>query len=58
MLGCYNVTDSTRHVPLEVLHEVGLSPEQVVDRITGRTPSRRGDSLELVPYEAVWLVAN
>jgi amylosucrase len=55
MLGAYNVTDSRRHVPLEVLHEVGLEPEEVVNRITGAAPYWRSDALELVPYEAVWL---
>jgi amylosucrase len=55
MLGAYNVTDTTRHVPVEVLHELGLSPDHVVDQITGEPPARRGDSLELAPYAALWL---
>jgi amylosucrase len=55
MLGVYNVTDSLRSVPVEVLHEVGLVPGEVVDRVTGASPSWRGDSLELPPYAALWL---
>ncbi len=55
MLGVYNVSDTPRHVPVEVLHEVGLSPDHVVDRITGEPPPWRGDSLELAPYAALWL---
>ncbi len=55
MLGAYNVTDGPRHLPVEVLHEVGLSPDSVVDRITGKRPPLRGDSLELAPYAALWL---
>ena len=38
MLGAYNVTDTHRHVPLEVLHQLGLDPEDVVDRITACMP--------------------
>ncbi len=55
MLGVYNVTDSPRSVPVEVLHEVGLAPGEVVDRVTGARPSWLGDSLELPPYAALWL---
>jgi amylosucrase len=55
MLGVYNVTDSQRSVPVEVLHEVDLVPGEVVDRVTGERPSWRDDSLELPPYAALWL---
>jgi amylosucrase len=55
MLGVYNVTDSTRRVPVEVLHEVGLVAEDVVDRITGERPIWRADSIDLPPYAALWL---
>jgi amylosucrase len=55
MLGVYNVTDSPRHVPVEVLHEVDLAPDDVVDRITGERPSWRGEALDLPPYAALWL---
>ena len=55
MLGVYNVTDSQRSVPVEVLRETGLVPDEVVDRVTGERPSWRGDSLELPPYAALWL---
>ena len=55
MLGVYNVTDSPRQVPVEVLHEVDLVPGEVVDRITGERPSWRGDSIDLPPYAALWL---
>jgi amylosucrase len=55
MLGAYNVTDTARHVPVEVLHDLGLSPGSVVDRITGEPPAWRDGSLELAPYDAAWL---
>ena len=58
MLGAYNVTDTPRHVPVEVLHELGLAPDLVVDRITGAPPRRHGDSPDhalAAPYAALWL---
>ena len=42
-------------MPLEVLHDLGLDPTRVVDRITGAAPSLRGDAVQLPPYAAVWL---
>ncbi len=55
MLGAYNVTDSPRSVPFEVLHDLGLDPTGVVDRISGAVPSLWGDAVQLPPYAAVWL---
>ena len=55
MLGAYNVTDSPRSVPFEVLHDLGLDPTRVVDRISGAVPSLWGDAVQLPPYAAVWL---
>jgi amylosucrase len=55
MLGVYNVTDSPANLPVSVLHELGLVPGDVVDRITGERPTWRGDSLDLPPYAALWL---
>ncbi|MBV9831049.1 MAG: hypothetical protein JOZ82_05590 [Marmoricola sp.] len=55
MLGAYNVTDTPRHVPVEVLHHLGLSPDHVTDAITGQAPPWRGESFELAPYDVVWL---
>ena len=55
MLGVYNVADTPRHVPVEVLHDLGLSPDTVVDAISGQAPPWRGDSLELAAYDVLWL---
>ena len=55
MLGVYNVTDSPRQLPASVLHEVGLTPADVVDRLTGERPSWLGETLDLPPYAALWL---
>ncbi len=58
MLGCYNVADSPRHVPVEVLAEVGLDPERLVDRLTGEPPVVRGGAVPLAAYAAAWLTAG
>ncbi len=50
MLGAYNVTDTDRVLPYQALREVGLDPDDVVDRITGH-PARR--LLRGVPPAAV-----
>ncbi len=57
MLGCYNVTDGPRHVPVEVLHEVGLDPARLHDRLTGLSPQVRGGAVALPAYGAAWLTA-
>jgi amylosucrase len=56
MLGAYNVSAERRHVPLDVLHRLGLDPGAVVDRISGKVPELRDDAMQLEPYAAVWLV--
>jgi amylosucrase len=57
-LGAYNVTPEPRHVPLEVLRELGLDPAHVVDRRTGEAPVLRDEAVQLPPYAAAWLVAR
>jgi len=56
MLGAYNMKAEPRHVPLEVLHTVGLDPARVVDHLTGSAPVVRDDAVQLPPYAAAWLV--
>jgi amylosucrase len=56
MLGAYNIKAEPRHVPLDVLHALGLDPGAVVDRISGKAPEIRDDAVQLEPYAAVWLV--
>ncbi len=55
MLGAYNVTDTDRVLPYQVLRDLGLDPGHVVDRITGRRPDGYPDALHLPPYQALWL---
>ena len=57
MLGAYNVTPGPRHVPLDVLRELGLDPESVVDHVSGSTPVLHDDAVQLAPYACVWLTA-
>lgn len=57
MLGAYNVTPGPRHVPLDVLRELGLDPESVVDHVSGSTPVLQDDAVQLAPYACVWLTA-
>ena len=56
MLGAYNMRAEPRHVPLDVLHGLGLDPGAVVDRISGKAPEIRDGAVQLEPYAAVWLV--
>ncbi|HLN75568.1 MAG TPA: amylosucrase [Nocardioidaceae bacterium] len=58
MLGAYNMKAEPRHVPLEVLHGLGLDPSKVVDHLTGSAPDIRDEAVQLPPYAAVWLVAR
>ncbi len=55
MLAAYNVADSPRTVPFQVLHDVGLDPTAVVDRISGAAPTLWDGAVQLPPYAAVWL---
>jgi len=55
MLGAYNVMPSPRHVPLSVLHDLGLDPAGVVDHVTGAPPEIRDDAVQLPPYAPLWL---
>jgi amylosucrase len=56
VLEAYNVTPEPRHVPLHVLHEVGLDIGHVVDHLSGEAPTVRDEAVQLAPYDAVWLV--
>ncbi|HSE70597.1 MAG TPA: alpha-amylase family glycosyl hydrolase, partial [Nocardioidaceae bacterium] len=56
MLGAYNMAPEPRHVPLAVLHMLGLDPRTVVDHITGSAPDIRDEAVQLPPYAAAWLV--
>ncbi len=58
MLGVYNVSDRPARVPHEVLHDVGLVPAHVVDRITGTAPDSADDTVLLAPYAALWLTST
>jgi len=55
LLGAYNVTDSERRVPSEVLAWLGLDPTQVIDHVTGAAPKLHSGDLVLPPYAAVWV---
>ena len=58
MLGAYNVTEDVRHVPHQVLHELGLDPPGVLDRVRGERPRSVEDAILLAPYQPLWLVAG
>ncbi len=55
VLGAYNVAPEPRHVPLDVLAELGLDPATVVDHLTGTRPDIRDGAIQLQPYQAAWL---
>jgi amylosucrase len=55
MLAAFNVTSTPRHVPVSVLHDLGLS--SVVDHVAGGPPTLRDGAVQLAPYQAVWLTA-
>jgi len=55
VLGVYNVAPEPRHVPLDVLRELGLDPARVVDHLTGEPPVISDGAVQLRPYEAHWL---
>jgi amylosucrase len=58
MLGAYNVMPAPRHVPLSVLHGLGLDPATVVDHVSGSTLTLRDGAVQLAPYAAAWLTAG
>lgn len=58
MLGAYNVRAEPRHVPVQVLADLGLDPHDVVDHVTGTAPVVRDDAVQLPAYAAVWLTAR
>ena len=58
MLGAYNVTDTPRVLPDQVLRQVGLDPQHVVDRITGERPGSVNEAIHLAAYQAVWLTGR
>ncbi|SCX43006.1 amylosucrase [Klenkia marina] len=55
VLGAYNVAPEPRHVPLQVLRDLGLDPARVVDHLTGAAPQLAEDAVQLAPYQALWL---
>ncbi len=57
MLGAYNVMPEPRHVPGDLLAGLGLDVDTVVDRLSGSTPRVRDGSVQLAPYDALWLTA-
>jgi amylosucrase len=57
MLGAYNVMPEPRHVPLAVLHELGLDPATTVDHVAATAPDIRDDAVQLAPYAGVWLTS-
>jgi amylosucrase len=57
MLAAYNVMPEPRHVPAELLRDLGLDADAVVDRLTAGRPVVRDDAVQLPPYGAVWLTA-
>ena len=58
MLGAYNVTDTDRVLPYQALREVGLDPDDVVDRITGNRPDGYYEAFHLPPYAVLWLTTG
>jgi amylosucrase len=56
MLGAYNMMAEPRHVPVQVLRDLGLDPTRVVDHLSGVAPEIRDDGVQLPAYGAVWLV--
>ncbi len=57
MLGAYNVMPEPRHVPVDLLADLGLDANAVVDRLTASRPLVRDGAVQLPPYGAVWLTA-
>lgn len=71
MVAAYNVTGDFRPLPESVLREVGLDPDQCIDRISGTRPQwhpggsgtdhddggDRDRALWLTAYQPLWLVA-
>jgi len=57
LLGAYNVMPEPRHVPVDLLHDLGLDPAAVVDRISGYPPFVREGAVQLAPYEALWMTS-
>ena len=45
-------------MPLEVLHELGLDPAGVLDRVRDERPRSVEDAILLAPYQPLWLVAT
>jgi amylosucrase len=58
MLGAYNMAPEPRHVPLDVLWNLGLDPADVVDHLSGQGPGVRDGAVQLAPYAAAWLVSR
>ena len=57
MLGAYNVMPEPRHVPVDLLADLGLDAYGVVDRLSASRPLVRDGAVQLPPYGAVWLTA-
>ena len=57
MLGAYNVMPEPRHVPGDLLAGLGLDVNTVADRLSGSAPRVRDGSVQLAPYDALWLTA-
>ena len=55
MLGAYNVMPEPRHVPGDLLEELGVHLDTVVDRIGARRPRVLDGAVQLAPYDALWL---
>ncbi len=56
VLGAYNVAPELRHVPLDVVRQLGLDPDRLVDHLTGAAPRISDGAVQLTPYQAVWLL--
>jgi amylosucrase len=57
MLGAYNVMPEPRHVPADLLGDLGLDVDAVVDRLSGDRPVVRDGAVQLAPYGVAWLTA-
>lgn len=58
LLAAANVSDSVRRVTADVLAWLGLSPDDLVDRLSGLPPQMRDGDVLLPPYAAAWLTAR
>jgi len=57
MLGAYNVTDTPREVPMNLLHDLGLG-DQPMDHVTGSPLRLDGAHVARIPPYAAWWLTS